>query len=297
MNILFYGTYNHFASAPSNSYDYWSDALSQNRQLQQSHFNSFHKYRLEWEPPSELHGDGYLHWYLDEDLVYAINGSSITDVTKAEIPSEPSSIIFNTAVSKDWGFPQECPEGCTCKGYNCHSDEYNYKCGFNPGFCNMLANDGALMKVNYVRVYQDPNNSLHKVGCSTPERPTRKWIEGHESVYKREGDAKPLKGVPRGGGACTEGEDSCGGQVGGICKSGRCACQPGRTGPQCLSVDGYDNVIWDPSDSIDDIGFYLPQLSLQYSILILVFVVLGTVVLAAGIKLKSKRMHYTRIDF
>lgn len=42
--------------------------------------------------------------------------------------------------------------------------------------------------MNWVRVYQDPNDELQKVGCSTPERPTRKYIEAHESTYKQVGD-------------------------------------------------------------------------------------------------------------
>ena len=43
-------------------------------------------------------------------------------------------------------------------------------------------------KINYVRVYQDPENPRHKVGCSTPERPTSTYIKGHEHLYKRTED-------------------------------------------------------------------------------------------------------------
>ena len=43
-------------------------------------------------------------------------------------------------------------------------------------------------KLNYVRVYQDPKNPRHKVGCSTPERPTSKYIKGHQHLYKQEQD-------------------------------------------------------------------------------------------------------------
>jgi len=48
-NINFYGTYNHFKAAPSAAYDYWSDAVSQNRQLEGRHFQGQHRFRLEWE--------------------------------------------------------------------------------------------------------------------------------------------------------------------------------------------------------------------------------------------------------
>jgi len=44
------------------------------------------------------------------------------------------------------------------------------------------------MKINYVRVYQDVTDEKQKVGCSTPERPTRKYIKANENLYKREGD-------------------------------------------------------------------------------------------------------------
>lgn len=44
------------------------------------------------------------------------------------------------------------------------------------------------MKINYVRVYQDKNDPKQKVGCSTKERPTRKFIEAHEKKYMQEGD-------------------------------------------------------------------------------------------------------------
>lgn len=44
------------------------------------------------------------------------------------------------------------------------------------------------MKVNWVRVYQDPTDEKQKVGCSTPERPTKKFIEANEEKYMMDGD-------------------------------------------------------------------------------------------------------------
>ena len=43
-------------------------------------------------------------------------------------------------------------------------------------------------KIDWVRVYQNPNNPLHKVGCATPERPTKKYIEANNNLYKRRED-------------------------------------------------------------------------------------------------------------
>lgn len=77
LNIGFYGNYNHFKGDlhPEKS-DYWSDAVSYNRQLEPKHFNGTHVYRLEWDVPTD-EKDGYLHWFLDGELVLAINGTSI----------------------------------------------------------------------------------------------------------------------------------------------------------------------------------------------------------------------------
>lgn len=54
----------------------------------------------------------------------------------------------------------------------------------------MMKNESAIpkYKINWIRVYQDPNDELQKVGCSTPERPTRQYIEAHESTYKQISD-------------------------------------------------------------------------------------------------------------
>jgi beta-glucanase (GH16 family) len=293
MNINFFGSYNHFKAAASAAYDYWSDAVSQNRQLTASHFETAHTFRLEWEPPSDIFPYGYLHWFLDGELILAINGTSINPVTHAEIPSEPSYIIFNTAVSKEWGFPTTCPMGCNCdtSSYDCLSPHFAENCGFSPGFCSMMKDDAAPeFKIDWVRVYQDPTNPTHKVGCSTPERPTREWIEGHADKYKTEDDSAPLKKVRKGGGACSDDldpkkklkkealeresenemvddperpsffRDICGGSTRGTCtKSGTCSCTANHTGPWCLSADKSNGVEWDAPDSIFDLGFVLPS--------------------------------------
>jgi len=79
LNIQFYGNYNHFRGDydPAKS-DYWSDAVSYNRQLSQTHFKKRHKYRLEWEVPTDERY-GHLNWFLDDKLVLSINGKSIAD--------------------------------------------------------------------------------------------------------------------------------------------------------------------------------------------------------------------------
>ena len=43
-------------------------------------------------------------------------------------------------------------------------------------------------KANWVRVYQNSKDEKQKVGCSTPERPTKKYIEANEVLYKTAND-------------------------------------------------------------------------------------------------------------
>lgn len=95
--------------------------------------------------------------------------------------------MFNTAVSSEWGFPKECPANCLCKEYDCNSKDFTKRCGFSEGFCEVME-EKPKMKVNWVRVYQDPRDPTQKVGCSTPERPTRQYIDAHQELYKQATD-------------------------------------------------------------------------------------------------------------
>jgi hypothetical protein len=84
LNINFYGNYNHFRGDPHpEKSDYWSDAISYNRQLEAKHFNSPHVYRLEWDVPSATH-DGYLNWFLDGELILSINGTGVKNAGTGE---------------------------------------------------------------------------------------------------------------------------------------------------------------------------------------------------------------------
>jgi hypothetical protein len=269
LNINFYGTYNHFLNDihPAKQ-DYWSDAISYNNQLDESHFNGSHVYRLEWDVPTK-HKDGYLHWFVDGKLVVAMNGTGIKQAGMGSVvSSEPSYILLNTAVSKQWGFPLECPSNCPCKNYDCNSHQWQDLCGFSEGFCDMMKQkQRPQYKIDWVRVYQDPNAPEQKVGCSTPERPTRKWIEAHANLYKQQTDAHPLKTIQRGDGACDPTAtgirpESCGGQERGMCtRRNICECKDGWTGPNCLSHAGRDPIPWDDPDKISDVGFVPPRIA------------------------------------
>jgi len=194
LNILFYGNYNHFRG-DSDEKDYWGDAVSFNHQLDLRHFENKYRYRLEWGLPDEEEGtDGYIRWFVNDKFVLEINGTGIVDAgVGSTVSTEPMYIIMNTAVSKQWGFPS-CPGNCPCKEYDCNSNKFADICGFSSGFCDMITKKAATpaYKVNYVRVYQDPSNPKHKVGCSTPERPSRKYIESHQDLYMQTSDVSIL---------------------------------------------------------------------------------------------------------
>ncbi|VEU45172.1 unnamed protein product [Pseudo-nitzschia multistriata] len=289
LNINFYGNYNHFKDDPHpEKSDYWSDAVSFNRQLEEKHFNSSHVYRLEWDVPTE-DKDGYLHWFLDGDLVLAINGTGIREGgTGSEVSTEPMYILLNTAVSSQWGFPTKCPANCECDEFDCNSKVYADRCGFSDGFCDMMTKgkEPPKYKIDWVRVYQDPTKNEQKVGCSTPERPTRQYIEAHEKLYKTDLDEHPLKPIQVGRGTCNPlatdiSAQACGGEERGRCTKGNvCECREGWVGPHCLAADGYDDIDWDPPDKLSDVGFDPPKFVLNGLAVGLSIVALGIMVSA-----------------
>jgi len=95
-------------------------------------------------------------------------------------------------------------------------------------------------KIDYVRVYQDPTDPMHTVGCDPPEYPTRDFIEAHKDRYTFNpvvNTGGPLATVQNGGGACQSFVD-CGTSAGvsrGLCVDNRCDCLEEWTGPNCNS--------------------------------------------------------------
>ncbi|KAL7540766.1 hypothetical protein ACHAXR_010368 [Thalassiosira sp. AJA248-18] len=317
LNIAFYGTYNHFRDdTDPASQDYWSDAISYNRQLNSSHFGKFHKYRVEWDLPDKngtkennyTETFGYIRWFVDDEFVLEIKGEGLNaSGTGAEISSEPMYMLLNTAISSQWGFPSKCPAMCPCKTYNCNGG-FQETCGFSGGFCEMLSRP-AEYKVNYVRVYQDKNDPKQKVGCSTKERPTRKFIEAHEKKYMKEGDDHPLKPIQNGGGTCSLTApqkkvipQSCGGVSHGTCQSKTkppsCQCNGNWTGPHCMNPAGSDDIIWDPLETFADLGFWGPNFTKGGMGVLTVVGLLAGILIAAPVVLKMgrrRREGYMRV--
>ena len=97
---------------------YHTDAISANTNIETDKYDDFHIYRLEWQPRTKYSGDGdtennedidhgFIAWYLDDELIYRIDGEVLhKSGTNAVIPEEPMYIILNTAISSTWGFPK-----------------------------------------------------------------------------------------------------------------------------------------------------------------------------------------------
>lgn len=225
INPFFYGNYLG-ATKPSEpifrSEDmaYQCDALSSMQTIGKEHFSAMHRYRLEWQPGAT----GYVRWYVDGEFSFGIDAAGLEEQGSA-IPDEPSYIIFNTALSTSWGFPN-APPGCD--DYDCKDPAK--RCGFNAGFCESLP---AEFKIDHVRVYQRRDDPLQTLGCNPRDKPTRKFIIGHEYRYKLRDDVHALKPVHRGGGKCKT-DKGCGE---GRCQRNQCACRADWTGPNCLVPD------------------------------------------------------------
>lgn len=303
LNILFYGTYNFFRDdVDPSKQDYWSDAISYNRQLNDSHFRGKHKYRLEWDVPNKEKGTlGYLRWFLDGNLILEINGETLAKAeTGGEISSEPSSVILNTAISSQWGFDADCDGSCPCKNYDCRSPKWGDTCGFSEGFCAMMEEDKPEFKINWIRVYQDPDDETQKVGCSTPERPTKTFIEANADRYKMPEDEQPLKDITQGRGKCTpaldidltkSGPNNCGGSSRGVCTIGNvCECKDGWTGPFCQVPFGSDPINWEIPQTLNVSG---PSSQLLF---LSAFIFTAGVVMVITMKnLSTKRKGYVQV--
>ena len=254
INPFFYGNYlgptkRKEPVRRSKAESYQCDSISAMSSLNDSHWRKMHKYRMEWEPGE----NGFLRWYIDDEFQFGIEQSSLTAAMETQVPEEPSYLIFNTAVSTSWGFP-EPPPGCV--KYDCKVADG--RCGMNPGFCHSLP---AAFLIDNVRVYQykpGSNSSQkydegapsfkHTVGCNPPQYPTKKYIIANKDKYTNPKDAAPLKKVVTGTGRCgnrrntfPDAHDGVLNECGeGQCIRGECVCNDGWQGPRCL-VPTYKN--------------------------------------------------------
>ncbi len=142
--------------------------------LDDSYFESFHKYTLEWQPPSVSKGHaGYISWYHDGKLLLHLEGASIEQLTGAQIPAEPMYMILNIAMSQDWGLTRDyaldedvngemlplserekCEHirGTTRPCFDCHREEC--ACWLPPKLRYNCSSFKEEFKVDYIRLFQ-----------------------------------------------------------------------------------------------------------------------------------------------
>jgi len=158
---------------------YMEDAISANRYLNETHFDDHHLYTLDWQPGPQ----GYLYWYLDDELILGIDGLSIQKRTGAMIPMEPMYLILNTAISHRWGMPEPCPVASCSSCWRCYDcTNPDCQCSLPDGMKN-CKNLPAEMKIDFIRLYQDLEDSSHTIGCSPDRFPTAEFIQAHPLRY------------------------------------------------------------------------------------------------------------------
>jgi len=249
------------------SYTYQADSLSANRGLNTSHYTNQHVYRVEWEPPAEDGSGGYIRWYTDNVLMYGITGSNL-HTTGSEIPSEAMYLLINTAVSSNWGFPKPCPEGCSCKCFECGNPDC--ACALPTGYCE---NFPASFDIDYVRVFQAVGEETHVLGCSPENRPTSHFIKGHQKRYMETGDASPLQPIQKGGALCRENDNYGCNRIGYCSSQGFCVCKEKFTGPTCLAHSGFylNESISEEESTFGWNTFYMPSSLFAWIAILFIF--------------------------
>jgi len=239
LNIYFYGEK---LTQEVMDQSYLADALSANTNLVKEHFQGQHIYRLEWIPGR----GGHLRWYLDGELIYGINQDAL--INGGIFSEEPSYLIFNTAISSMWGFPVPCPPGCACDCWDCKKVEC--LCAIPNKMCNNLP---AHFLIDFVRIYQNKNDSRQWVGCTSKDFPMMRYLEYNKQYYTEKGKRLPLLPIEKGGANC-DSDAECG--FGNCSSKHRCICDEFHVGANCLAQDAYFDNPYDEWAS--DFSVYMP---------------------------------------
>lgn len=147
------------------------DALSANSQGTTDLYNSQHVFRLEWEPTD----DGTLRWYHDGHFLFEVPAKTLTKeyggLPSRELPAEPMYLILNTAMSNLWSPLCNDKDGAAA-GTRCAK-------GSSDPCCILPAH----YLIDYVRVYQQKDNTKQTIGCNPPSHPTSDYILANQDVY------------------------------------------------------------------------------------------------------------------
>ncbi|KAJ6495846.1 glycoside hydrolase family 16 protein [Mycena vulgaris] len=114
----------------------------------------FSTYGFEYKPG---YADAYISWITDDKLVWTMNGNmvgadTVTEIAARQVPVEPMYVIMNLGLSESFGF-------------------IDFEHLTFP----------AVMRVDWVRVYQDPDNV--QVGCNPADYPTADYINEYMEAY------------------------------------------------------------------------------------------------------------------
>ena len=113
----------------------------------------YQTYSFDYSPGKE----GEITWYIGPDKTYKLDARALRpngNVGQRTIPAEPMSMILNFGMSS----------------------------GFSSlNFTGLGATLPATMRIDYVRIYQDPNSE--NLGCDPEDYPTTEYIRNHPDVY------------------------------------------------------------------------------------------------------------------
>lgn len=123
-------------------------------------------YSVEYGPGE----DGFVSWTGNGKSTWevypeALRPDTRSQVKKRSFPEEPMYILLNLGISMNF----------VAGGINWEKLQDVFK---------MDPNQRLTMSVDWVRVYQDPNEpGFPRVGCDPPDHPTRDYIERHKEAY------------------------------------------------------------------------------------------------------------------
>ncbi|WBW74182.1 plasma membrane beta-glucan biosynthesis protein [Schizosaccharomyces osmophilus] len=116
---------------------------------------AFQTYGFDYKPGE---ADGYVSWFVGPNHTWTMLGAAVGpngNVGARQISEEPMSIVFNLGISNNWAY-------------------YYFRDLHMP----------ATMSIDFIRIYQDPEDDNMHIGCDPPGYPTTEYIANHPIAYK-----------------------------------------------------------------------------------------------------------------